>query len=292
MQITPDLHALHLPFTLPAGPDGRLERSVNVFIYAGQGVMLFDAGVASSPPLVFEYLEKMGRSPVEISWLMLTHAHPDHIGGAHEIAERTGCQVAAAAVEQPWIEDPSLQQRERPVPGFETIVGGPVRVDAALAGVEEMELGPDRHLQSFPTPGHSRGSLSYFLEEEGALICGDAVPVPGSLPIYDDVNLSLFTLGRLVKLPVKILLSAWDEPRSGEDALKAIQAGARYLQQVHEVVLREAATHPSADAAAITPGVLAALGLPPGLANPLTTSTVNAHLKVKDQKHLMAEWAQ
>jgi glyoxylase-like metal-dependent hydrolase (beta-lactamase superfamily II) len=291
MQITPDLYALRLPFTLPAGPGGKLERFVNVFLYAGKGVMLFDAGVASSPPLLFEYLGEIGRSPAEISWLMLTHSHPDHIGGAREIAERTACQVAASAVEQPWIEDPGLQQRERPVPGFNAIVGGPIRVDAALAGVEEMDLGPELHLQCFPTPGHSKGSLSFFLEEEGALICGDAVPVPGALPIYDDVSLSLFTLGRLAKLPVKVLLSAWDEPRTGDDALKAIHAGARYIQRVHDVVVKESASRPGADALALAPAVLSTLGLPSHLASPLTAATVNAHLKVKDQKHLMVDWA-
>jgi glyoxylase-like metal-dependent hydrolase (beta-lactamase superfamily II) len=293
MQITPSLHALRLPFSLPAGPGGmKMERFVNVFLYIGRGVMLFDAGVATSPPLIFEYLEKIGRSPGEISWLMLTHAHPDHIGGAREIAERTGCQVAASAIEQPWIEDPSLQMRERPVPGFEALVGGPVRVDAALAGVEEMDLTPDLHLQCFPTPGHSKGSLSFFVEEEGALICGDALPVPHSLPIYEDASVSLFSLGRLAKLPVKVLLSAWDEPRTGDAALEAIRASARYIQEVHTVVLKESAARPEADPLALAPAVLAALGLPPAYANPLTATTIGAHLRLKNQPRLMADWAQ
>jgi hydroxyacylglutathione hydrolase len=62
----------------------------------------------------------------------------------------------AHLAEREWIEDVNLQNRERPVPGFFTLVGGSVQLDHELAdgdiidpdGTEEYEL------QVFHTPGH------------------------------------------------------------------------------------------------------------------------------------------
>ena len=46
-------------------------------------------------------------------------------------------------------------------------------------------------LQVFHTPGHSAGSVSLLVQGEGALFCGDAVPVEGDLPVYDDAQESV-----------------------------------------------------------------------------------------------------
>ena len=46
------------------------------------------------------------------------------------------------------------------------------------------------------TPGHSAGSLSFFVPEDGALISGDVLPEPGTLPIYESVADTLASLAR------------------------------------------------------------------------------------------------
>ena len=55
--------------------------------------------------------------------MILTHAHPDHIGSAKAIEEATRCTVAAHENAKHWIEDVDLQFQERPVPGFHSLVG-------------------------------------------------------------------------------------------------------------------------------------------------------------------------
>ena len=37
-------------------------------------------------------------------------------------------------------------------------------------------------------PGHSKGSVSFYLKEEKALFTADAIILPGELPIYEDVK--------------------------------------------------------------------------------------------------------
>ena len=75
----------------------------------------------------------------------------------------------------------------------------PVKLAGFLAEGDEISLGgvPVRVIH---TPGHSAGSLSFFMPEDGALICGDVLPEPGTLPIYESVGDTLVSLERLKAL--------------------------------------------------------------------------------------------
>ncbi len=124
MQITPAIHALRHPFQVPVAPGITLDRFVYSYLIAGETITLIDTGVAGSETRIFEYIQSIGRNPSEISLIVLTHSHPDHIGAARAIREATGCSVAAHPAERSWIEDVERQNQERPVPGFATLVGG------------------------------------------------------------------------------------------------------------------------------------------------------------------------
>jgi glyoxylase-like metal-dependent hydrolase (beta-lactamase superfamily II) len=90
--------------------------------------------------------------------MILTHAHPDHIGSAKAIKEVTQCTVAARENAKPWIEEVNLQYQERQVPGFHSLVGGSVQTDRLLQNGETIDLG-NVSLEVFHTPGHSKGSI-------------------------------------------------------------------------------------------------------------------------------------
>jgi glyoxylase-like metal-dependent hydrolase (beta-lactamase superfamily II) len=45
----------------------------------GKKIYLIDSGVASSEQIIFDYIRQTGRNPDEISMIVLTHSHPDHI---------------------------------------------------------------------------------------------------------------------------------------------------------------------------------------------------------------------
>ena len=135
-------------------------------------ICLIDSGVAGSEKIILDYLKATGRSPQEISRLILTHAHPDHIGAAAAIKRISGCTVAAHAAEKAWIEDVDLQAKERPVPGFRSLVGGSVQVDQTLQDGDVLHLESGLTLRVLHTPGHSPGSISLWLAEDGALFSG------------------------------------------------------------------------------------------------------------------------
>jgi hydroxyacylglutathione hydrolase len=186
--------------------------------------------------------------------------------------------------ERAWIEDVDRQNRERPVPGFLTLVGGSVQLDHELTdgdvidsdGTEEYEL------QVFHTPGHSAGSISLLVQGERALFCGDAVPVYGDLPIYDDARQSVRSMTKLQAIRgIRHLLSSWDEPREGDAAYRQMDRALEYLLEIHRTVLAEAGEG-SYDLMELSRKTALALGLPPGAVNPLLARTVAANLLVKD----------
>ena len=167
-----------MPFQI-TGPDGRrIDRFVYAYLIYGDEICLIDSGVAHCQRIIIDYLQATGRSPRDITRLILTHSHPDHIGSAAAIKGMTGCTVYAHALERAWIEDINLQAKERPVPGFFALVGGSVTVDKTLQEGDVLHLEGDLTLQVLHTPGHSPGSISLLLVEDGALMTSDAVPIP------------------------------------------------------------------------------------------------------------------
>ena len=290
MQITPAIHALRFPFKVPIAPDIVLDRFVYSYLIYGETITLIDTGVAGCETQIFEYIRSTGRDPSEIALVILTHSHPDHIGAARAVQQATGCSIAAHPAERAWIEDVELQSRERPVPGFATLVGGPVQLDHELADGDSIEPDDTRacELRVLHTPGHSKGSISLFMHSEGALFCGDAVPVAGDLPVYDDAVASVQSVRRLRALNgVHTLLSAWDEPRRDARAYRQMDRALLYLQKIHEAVIA-AAGDDTPDLLELTRRVAGQIGLPPQAVNPMLARTFAANLRVKDQKHLFA----
>ena len=287
MQITDHVHALRIPFQVHLPTGITLERFVCTFMILGERISLVDSGVAASETFIFEYLRKAGRKPEEIDLLVLTHSHPDHIGAAKAIREKTCCVVAAHGAEKGWIEDVDLQSKERPVPGFHTLVGGSVPVGRSLADGDVIELWNGHSLKVIHTPGHSAGSICLHFEKERALFSADTVPIPGEIPIYEDIVESVRSLERLKGLHgVDHLLAAWDKPRKGREVAETITGGLQTLQRIHSIVTGLAGEKAADDPMEFCRKLLAAMGLPPALANPLIARSFLSSLKAKDRQDL------
>ena len=290
MQISPHVHALRLPFKVPVAPGIALDRFVNAFLIYGKAITLIDTGVAGCERDIFDYIRSTGRDPSEISLIVQTHAHPDHIGATQAIQKATGCAVAIHAAERPWIEDVALQNRERPVPGFDVLVGGSATVNRVLEDGDVLDLDGDHILDLivFHTPGHSPGSVSLLLRYEGALFSGDAVPVTGDLPVYDDVEQSVQSIRRLNNLDgVAVLLSSWDEPRAGICACQRMNEALAYLQKVHDAVIASAGKD-IPDPMDLCRRTAKVLGLPPQAVTPLLARTFAANMRARAHKDLLA----
>ena len=274
------IETVRIPFSVPA-PTGPLPRSVSTYlIVAPDTITLIDTGVRGSEELIFNRIRESGRKPEEISLVILTHAHPDHIGAANAIRQATGCTIAAHAADRAWIEDPGQQARDRPVPGFSDLVGGGVAVDRVLGDGDSIDTGDNRTAEVVHTPGHSPGSICLFLHPDRDLFTGDVVPVPGDLPVYDDPIASMQSINRLRKLEhIHRILPAWDNPAEGKAAYQALDDGLEYLHHVHDTVKKILGDNPAIDPPELAKRTLEATGLPEEMASPMIIRSVMAHVR-------------
>ena len=171
-----------------------------------------------------------------------------------------------------------MQNKQRPFPGFDSLVSGPVRIDRTVADGDSIGIA-GQNIKVVHTPGHSPGSITLWSPAERVAITGDAVPVPGMLPVYDDAFDALGSLRRLRTLGMDIMLSSWDDMLEGQEINRRLDAAMLLVQTVHRSVVR------SSNGMEVTPALLEAvardIGVPDGAADPMLARTVLSHLRYK-----------
>jgi glyoxylase-like metal-dependent hydrolase (beta-lactamase superfamily II) len=147
----------------------------------GKTATLVDSGTPTSPEeAIFPYLNHLGKSPNQISTIILTHAHFDHCGGLSAIKKKHDAKVAVHVSDAPLMADPTLLNRQLNhrfpeiypsdlAPEYE-----PAKVDLSLKDGDEIDL-EDRALKVIHTPGHSEGSIVLLDEKIGLCISGDSI---------------------------------------------------------------------------------------------------------------------
>ncbi len=113
---------------------------------------------------ILENVRQWGADPDRIEYLLITHCHFDHTGGADEVRRRTGCRIVAHELDVEFMEKGDRVVTAAMWYGAEI---KPFRVDRRLTQPREtLSLG-DRHVEAIHTPGHSPGSVVYLVESEG-----------------------------------------------------------------------------------------------------------------------------
>jgi len=286
MQVTERIHAIKISFKVPISPAMSIDRFAFVYIVFGDKIHLIDSGVAGSESIIWEYIRKQGREPKEVSSLILTHSHPDHLGSAKSEKSRTDCTVFAHKLEQEWIEDTEQQFKDRPVPGFQTLVEGPVVVDRFLNGGDILELEKGLSCKIIHTPGHSKGSISLLFEDEKTLLTADALAYPGDLPIYEDIASCLASIKMLQQVDnAENLLSSWEDPIQGQGKIiKRMHESIAYLERIHNAVMNNSSKYKQQNIMELCKKVVSELGLPSYAAMPLVAKALASSLVAENNQ--------
>lgn len=161
------------------------------------GITLIDASIPPSGKRILAQVGQLGRQPSDVRRILITHAHPDHIGSLPELKRATGAEVLVSAADRPFADGsqppPSIPPQNRtglaryfaPTPAL--MPGTPI--DRSIVGGETLPvLGG---LQVIDTPGHSPGHVSFWQPQLRLLFCGDVlfhllgVSLPPSFFTYD-----------------------------------------------------------------------------------------------------------
>jgi glyoxylase-like metal-dependent hydrolase (beta-lactamase superfamily II) len=142
-------------------------------------VTLVDTGVERAPARIVAGLAALGKHPADVQRIVLTHAHPDHAGGAMEMAARTGAPVAVHADDAGFVESGESPPNDHAYTVgriFARLQDG--RFPAVQVGeklTDGQALGVAGGLRVVATPGHSPGHISLLHEPAKLLITGDAI---------------------------------------------------------------------------------------------------------------------
>ena len=115
-----------------------------------EGIILFDTIYPyNSETLIIDGLQRLGLNARDIKYVLISHAHGDHIGGAQMLQERYGARVVMGA--------PDWRLVEMYPNRYKTMA--PKRDIVATDGMR-LTLG-DTSVAIWETPGHTPGTLSY-----------------------------------------------------------------------------------------------------------------------------------
>jgi|GEM_PF-768651 glyoxylase-like metal-dependent hydrolase (beta-lactamase superfamily II) len=169
---------------------------------------IVDTGIASSPAEgMIPALEAIGRRIEDVRWILLTHGHIDHLGGAHALWELTGRRAKVVIheadapllrsrgahvdqyvdVRQQYIDNPNAVEEQTKAANH--VISGEMEPTMLVKGGETLALGGDVTVSVHHIPGHTAGSVAYVVDGQQSVFVGDAVQIHGAangFPGYED----------------------------------------------------------------------------------------------------------
>lgn len=232
-----------VPLPLPFGA-----HTVNAYlvrgVHPGDGWLLVDCPLATAlaEDALQQALARAVISPADIAAIVLTHAHPDHLGAAGEWQRRCGAPLYLHTDEAddlvPLWQDLSnnafldaghaLLSHGMPADEAQALVTRAVQVRGLLVPPQQPALLEDGQRLALAgatytihwTPGHSDGHIC-LLREDGLLLAGDAI-LPGLRPTIgwypwsrrDPLADQFASLSTLRQLTARRVLSGHGQPFS------------------------------------------------------------------------------
>ncbi|MDR1045278.1 MAG: MBL fold metallo-hydrolase [Candidatus Adiutrix sp.] len=160
MQIAPSVY--FYPFTSFS------ENNCNSIIIDGPEKVLIDPGHKHLWPQLVRQIEADGLSPADISLVLHTHCHPDHMEAGEILEFEYGATQAMSGIEAEFLNE--FGRDFFPWMGLDYPQGSLGR---------QLEPGPlnlgDKTLELYLSPGHTPGSLCLHWPEAKVLISGDVI---------------------------------------------------------------------------------------------------------------------
>jgi metallo-beta-lactamase class B len=157
------------------------------------GLIVIDAldNAAEAKQYIEDGLRTLGLDPADIKYVVVSHAHGDHYGGAEYLKEKFNPHIVMSEIDWKVFEDPAFNPKR--IPLFDP----PPKRDMAVNDGDTITLG-DTTIKLYVIPGHTLGTLAtvFTVHDHGeahrAVAWGGTAynfgPLPDRLQIYADTT--------------------------------------------------------------------------------------------------------
>jgi glyoxylase-like metal-dependent hydrolase (beta-lactamase superfamily II) len=186
---------------------GELTDPADAAIYLvrfGDKAALIDAGSGRDHQQLMKNIAQCLEPNTQLEYLLLTHCHFDHTGGAQAVRKEYGCRIVAHELDAIYLES-----------GDNRVTGAawyraqfePFAVDIRLQGQESTIAVGSGTVTAIHCPGHSPGSVVYTTDIDDQLILfAQDAQGPLHSDLLSDEKQYLDSLARLLNLQADLLL--------------------------------------------------------------------------------------
>ncbi len=179
------------------------EDATSFIVDCGEELVMIDSGAGKTAHLLVEHIEGLGLDPEDLSTLILTHCHIDHIGSAPYFIERYGCTVITHDLDSDAVESGDAVATAANLYGT---IFPPTRIDTRLTGEEGTLSFGREQIHWIHTPGHTPGSLSLYCDRGGErILFGQDIHGPFLSTFGSDIGAWKRSMMKLLDLEADIL---------------------------------------------------------------------------------------
>jgi glyoxylase-like metal-dependent hydrolase (beta-lactamase superfamily II) len=185
----------------------------------GDKAALIDAGSGRDQAELRENIAECLEPDVQLEYLLLTHCHFDHTGGATAVRDEYDCPIVAHELDAIYLEsgDNRVTGAARYAASLE-----PFAVDIRLQGEESTLSIGSGNVTAIHCPGHSPGSVVYTTDIDGELILfGQDIHGPLHSELLSDEEQYLASLTKLLDLQADLLLEGHFGIIEGKEEVRA-----------------------------------------------------------------------
>jgi glyoxylase-like metal-dependent hydrolase (beta-lactamase superfamily II) len=186
MEIAPGVHDVPIGLEPKLGP-----LAPKVYLVASHEGAIIDAAYGDDV-VTSNLMKYLGTIPqLQLSYLIITHAHPDHISGAAGIKKKTGAKIVLHSAERTDIP-----------------------IDKVVKDSEIISLG-GMDLEVVHTPGHNPGHICLYIRRDKIMFTGDHVLSSSTTalqPPWGDMARYIESLKKLLDYDVDLMLPSHGPP--------------------------------------------------------------------------------
>jgi len=197
----------------------------NVYLAEDAGkLILIDTGMPRNDKKIMKFIESLGRSPSDVSVIVITHFHIDHVGNAKKIKDQTGAKVAAQEMDADYVSGKKVPPKPKNLMfrAFSSVVKAePVDIDVTLKDGDKVG-----RFMVIHTPGHSEGSIALLDRDRKVMFVGDTIrfndgKMEGPPEQFTlDMEKAKESIGKISEYDFDIMLSGHGQPLMADASRK------------------------------------------------------------------------